>query len=131
MGRRARPIDVDIGPRHVQAAHDGYRHRGIIHRRRFEFCSNRLEIEDLLGSSVPQIGVAHFHLHPDVEPVLIDNSIDVAGLSFTFQNARNVELLDYDYCVGFNARLPAKKIAVTFEQSLTTSIDYENSIHKR
>jgi uncharacterized heparinase superfamily protein len=131
VGRRARPIDVDLGPQHVQAAHDGYRYRGIIHRRRFEFCNNRLEIFDWLDSSFSQIGVAHFHLHPKVEPLLTNNSIDVSGVKITFQKAKSIEVLDYDYCVGFNARLPAKKVVVTFEKTLMTSIDYEGSIHNR
>jgi len=131
VGRRARPIDVDIGQRHVQAAHDGYRHRGIIHRRRFEFCDDRLEIEDVLESAARHTGVAHFQFHPDVMPALADNSMEVDGTRLTFHNAQKVELLDYEYCAGFSKRLPAKKIAVTFEESLTTCIDYENSIHNR
>lgn len=131
VGRRAQPIDVNVGPRHVKAAHDGYRRRRIIHRRHFEFCDERLEIKDVLESSSAQTGVAHFHFHPALAPVLTEDYVGVCGARMTFQNARNIELLDYNYCAGFNKRLPAKKAVVTFEEFLITSIDYENSIHKR
>ena len=131
VGRRAEPIDIDIGPQYVQAAHDGYRHKGVIHRRRFEFGDGRLRIDDLLDSNSTRTGAANFHFHPNVRPVLVGDVVEVDGLKMTFSNAREVKVIDYEFCAGFNKRVLAKKVIVTFEKFLSTTINYENSIYKR
>jgi uncharacterized heparinase superfamily protein len=129
VGRRARPIDVDVGASHVSAAHDGYRRHGVIHRRRFEFFDDRIEIKDLLESDTSTTGAAHFHCHPD--PSVNGTDIKIGGLRLSLENAQQIEVLPYEYCDGFNARRPGKKIAVTFESTLTANIYYEDSLHNR
>jgi uncharacterized heparinase superfamily protein len=128
VGRRARPFDVDVGASHVYAAQDGYRSRGIVHRRHFNFCDNGLEISDDLEAGTAVTGIAHFHCHPDVNPEIRGGAVEIDGLTLLVENAQKVELLDYGYCAGFNDRRPAKKISVTFESTLRSTIRYENSI---
>jgi len=129
VGRRARPVDVDVGESHVSAAHDGYQRLGILHRRRFDFLADGIEIKDALESDSPSIGVAHFHCHPGLDPLVSSTDIEIAGLRLSLENAENIEVLPYEFCEGFNFRRPGKKIAVTFESTLTTCIYYEDSLH--
>jgi len=129
VGRRARPVDVDVGESHVSAAHDGYQRLGILHRRRFDFLADRIEIKDALESDSPSIGVAHFHCHPGLNPVVSGTDIEIAGLRLSLENAEKIEVLPYEYCEGFNVRRPGKKITVTFKSTLTTCIYYEDSLY--
>jgi uncharacterized heparinase superfamily protein len=129
VGRRARPIDVDVGKTYVSAAHDGYRCLGMIHRRRFDFFDNRVEIKDILESGTASTGIAHFHCHPDVDPSITEEGIEIGRTRLILENAQKVEILPYEYCEGFNNRRPAKKIAVTFKSTLTSCIYYEDTLH--
>lgn len=129
VGRRARPLDMDVGESHISAAHDGYRHLGVLHRRRYEFLAGRIEIKDSLESNSPTAGVAHFHCYPGLNPVVKDTDIEIDGFRLHLHNAGNIEISTYEYCDGFNDRRRAKKIAVNFESTLTSCIDYEDSLH--
>ena len=124
-----RPVDVEIGETYASAAHDGFRRLGIVHRRRYDFLDDRIEISDILDSRIPSTGIAHFHCHPDVEPSIKEEGIEIGRNRLILENAQNVEILPYEYCEGFNDRRPGKKIAVTFESTLKSCICYEDSLH--
>jgi len=65
VGRRARPLNVEVTTDSVTAAHDGYRYlRGRpLHRRRWQFAPASLLVED---EALParQSAIARFHLAP-------------------------------------------------------------------
>jgi hypothetical protein len=65
VGRRARPLDVQVDAAHVSASHDGYRwlQGKPLHTRAWRFVENGLEVEDWI--SAPGLSaVARYHLAP-------------------------------------------------------------------
>lgn len=128
VGRRARPFDVEFGETYVRASHDGYARLGITHRREFRFADDEVVILDTLQGNDQHPGVAHFHLFPQVEPVIDDVRVAAADLVIEFQGADAVELCDYEFAAGFNRRVPARKICVTFRSDLKSSIRYAHSV---
>lgn len=65
VGRRARPLDVQVGAAHVSASHDGYRWLpgNPLHTRAWRFVQCGLEVEDRV--SAPGLpAVARYHLAP-------------------------------------------------------------------
>ncbi|MBT8085168.1 MAG: alginate lyase family protein [Woeseia sp.] len=131
LGRRARPIDIDVGKTHVQAAHDGFRSRDVVHRRRFDFLDGQIKIEDWLESSNAVSGNAHFHFHPSVTPCVSGQCLAAGGVIMTFENATRIDMLDYDFCEGFNKTSSGKKAIVSFEGYLSCLISYENTLPVR
>ena len=65
VGRRARPLDVQVGAEQVSASHDGYRWLPgkPLHTRVWRFVEDGLEVEDLV-SSLRLPAVARYHLAP-------------------------------------------------------------------
>ncbi|MFW5857301.1 MAG: heparinase II/III family protein, partial [Planctomycetota bacterium] len=74
VGRRARIREAGLqapadGPPVFSALHDGYRHRGVLHRRTWTLGPTRLRIEDeLTGRGTHALALA-LHLAPGIEPV--------------------------------------------------------------
>jgi uncharacterized heparinase superfamily protein len=67
VGRRARPVDVQVGPDQVRASHDGYRWlpKKPRHTRTWQFIQNGLEIEDeVTAPGLPAL--ARYHLAPEL-----------------------------------------------------------------
>ena len=131
VGRRARPFGVDARANSLQAAHDGYEHLGIVHRRRFDIRSDGLDIADELEANRTATGTAHFHVHPDFTPVSDGDEVAFGGVRMHFANARQIDLLPYEYCLGFNDRRDGVKVSVTFDSTLTTRIRHEDTLHIR
>ncbi len=124
VGRRAKPQLIHIDENFIEASHDGYCESGILHRRQFLFSQGQILIRDFLDSGYSCNGTAHFHIHPDLNPYLCDDTVSIDGLTIRFENASRIELKPYEYCLGFNERLNAFKAEVSFKDSLSTSLDY-------
>ena len=123
VGRRARIVDRRLESHVVEAAHDGYRSKGVVHKRRFEFSSSSLVIEDYLqGSTEKNEAVARFHLHPDVLVRLEDGFVRVGKLTFLFSGAEKVELSSYEYAPEFYKLIPAQVLEISFQERLRTEI---------
>lgn len=129
VGRRARPVDVEIGDTFVCAAHDGFDRANLRHRRRISFNEDMCVVHDILDGNKLRHRTANFHCHPNVTPVLDGNTVRAGPVTLTFDKAMHVALNDYRYSEGFNNLAVAKVIEVTFVTDLTTTIDYENSVH--
>lgn len=130
VGRRARPIDVEIDDGRISAGHDGWLRFGLKHHRRFEIGNGRLSIKDRLCSDSERLrcGTAHFHFHPSVRVSQQQDVLHIDDCRLSFRNARSVRLTDFDYCHGFNDTETSKKVMVEFRDSLESELVHAHSV---
>lgn len=86
--------------------------------RQMELCSNTLTITDMVKGEA----VAILHFHPDAQPTLEAQTICCNTGSIIFENSVSVSMDDYQYCLGFNKTVLAKKAIILFHNKLVTII---------
>jgi uncharacterized heparinase superfamily protein len=130
VGRRAVPEILDIGDNFLEAAHNGFRTVGIVHRRRFAFFVDRFEINDWLdgAESASVAGRAEFHFHPDVRVSVSDKSVSTSFGRMECSGAIDISPSRYEYCLGFNNRVESNAISVKFSGYLKPVYRYENTV---
>lgn len=69
VGRRARPLDIQLNDTSVEASHDGYRHLpgGPLHRRRWHFGPGQMEVIDQVTPVPREATTAHWHFAPGLQ----------------------------------------------------------------
>ncbi len=125
VAKRAKIIKLEESDDYVSAIHDGYKKRGIMHKRSFYTLANNIIIDDeiLLKNNQHYIAKAYFHLdnsinvRSDGEQIITDNAI------FTFEGLKKFEIVDTTIAKGFNNTDTSKCIIVEFESKLKTRID--------
>ena len=123
LAKRALLKIEEEGPDYIVANHDGFKRYGKgIHQRRFSCTGNKIMIMDNLGNQEKN-SYACLHFHPDVEPSIEDGRLITNFGILRFENARQLELLDYEYATEFNKTIAAKKLRIVFQQNLTTIFD--------
>lgn len=126
VAKRAKVSKLEETEGYIKAEHNGYSALGVEHTRSFTSETSRIVIEDLLNKAVEEEQIAYFHLHPSVTAIeIIDNKVVLgnSNIQFIFDTPLKIELLPYTYALGFNKTVKANKIAVSFNQTLTTIID--------
>ncbi len=119
VGKRARIKDLRETVSGVEASHDGYRRLGCIHTRSFECSDQQMRIIDKVTGG----GVAYIHFHPSCTAFEIDQDEVVAqGVRLKFTGVKHLSLKSYNFAQAFNLRLPAKCLAIQFQDQLTTDI---------
>ncbi|RPA68097.1 hypothetical protein EF405_10480 [Cyclobacteriaceae bacterium YHN15] len=126
VGRRPDVSIIDENNMFIQVTHNGFSNQKINVLRKFNVNNDFIEIEDFLdfNTQIPKATI-HFHFHPDVEIKQTNESLFQigTGLKIEFIGDSEVELFEYDYCIGFNRLTKAKKITVTlFTNSIKTII---------
>ena len=107
MGRRSKVTVFKSTPTEIVAAHDGYRHLGVGHRRQFRLFEDRLEITDFLTGDM-QTATLRIHFHPDVFPVFQrEGQLHAGDCCIYFSGLANAKLESYEWAAGFNKTLPA------------------------
>ena len=106
----------------LKASHDGYKAIGIKHTRSFDIDGSDILISDFINKN--KKSNAHFHFHPDCKLVVdsSNNQVIVDNVAITFNGAIQIEQKPYLYAFGYNNRLQADKISVTFKNKLETKI---------
>jgi uncharacterized heparinase superfamily protein len=117
--RRAHIVEREMGDNWFTAAHDGFRSRGVIHRRRFEASLDAVMVRDDCGGAE---AVARFHLHPDIAPVQDRDVVRAGPVTLSFDGADQVRLHPGHYAPEFNRRLPNICVEARFRGTLTTRI---------
>lgn len=125
VAKRAKVKGIKDESHWVSAKHDGFKSVNISHQRTFQMNKDVLLIEDLLEGP-PISGKAHFHLHPDCEIRMNQDSsiIFLGNCSIHFEGATEIAQENYEYPLGFNKRVPAQKITVAFDQRLSSEIKF-------
>ena len=128
VGRRYRIVEVQAGPHELVAAHDGYRHLGGLHRRRFVCEEHSVCIEDhwvaQKGGQAPEMW-AYFHLHPSRTIRSADSdTIRTDMVELRFKGHDRWQLEQCAIAEGFFLRRPAHCIKVRFCGTLQTEIRF-------
>ncbi|MCP4131325.1 MAG: glycosyltransferase [bacterium] len=129
VGRRARVVNLretNTGMEtHIEAAHTGYKKKGALHSRRFEFGEEEIVIVDTISMKNPRNeynSFANLHFYPGLEPVITANEIRVGSVVITMTGAEDITLDDYMYAPEFNKLVAAKVVRVRFRGKLATLI---------
>lgn len=122
VGSRARIKIINDSDSMLEASHDGYKSIGVIHKRKFIFNSNIVEIEDeITGENLS--GKAYFHLFPGYEPRVDGNKVRISeSIICVFKHALEIQIEPYLYSQEFNNFKNAKRIVVSFNKVTKCSI---------
>ena len=125
VGRRAKVFNLKTSENRISAKHNGYKRKGIIHSRSFEWFEKEILIEDFLSKKTNNKAKAIFHLHSDIKKPVISSdqlTLNDVGINISFLGSTKINLLEYNLCNGFNKTKKAFKIVVNFNKELKTSI---------
>lgn len=127
VGRRAKTrIQVETKNGFV-ATHDGYKRFGIVHTRKFLVKRREVKVTDEL--SKPGDAKFYLHIHPDRIITRIDDrrfSID-NDIVVSLTGATSIDIEDYNYAEMYNKYQPAKRLAVSFAVTLTSTFLFQDS----
>ena len=123
VARRAKIIDLNEDKNTIKATHNGYARIGATHTRAFHFSEKEIFIKDNIHTKKNIPARAFIHFHPSVQAEIKDNMINTNVGKIRFEGCKSIELTSYMYAKGFNNRVEAQKIIITFEKdSLETRI---------
>lgn len=112
VANRANIINIKESEKSIQATHDGYKKLGISHTRTFKFEEEKIVIKDMLSKKSE--AKAYIHFHPDIDEAFIQKHVIVT-------NALS-KICHYDYALGFNKRVNARYLEISFNESLRVEI---------
>jgi hypothetical protein len=99
----------------IEAKHTGYKRIGAVHKRRFEFENNRIDIKDFIKSRNTYNCYAYFHLYPGITPTIEGSTVKLNDDAFIrFKNYGHLSITDTYYSPEFNTYIPNKTIRVHF-----------------
>jgi hypothetical protein len=131
VGKRAEVTIHGEDQTSVHASHDGYRAMKVTHARRFLSQQGKILIEDHLEGKARSSGVAFFHFHPEITPLVQSDVILTNPAKIIFRGHDRIELRDCLIADGFNNRVASLVAEVTFTGNLTTTIELENPLSYR
>lgn len=110
----------------IEATHNGYKKLGVFHTRKFTYEENQIIIKDKLSGRSARKIKAHLHFYPGIEIIKEDSSsvkLKKESIQIDFSGEINdIEILDYDYAMGFNKTKKGKMIQISFSKELDTKI---------
>ena len=114
-------IEKDI-ENELVASHNGYKNKEIKHTRSFKANASEILINDFINKDLE--AQAHFHFHPDCKLAVNSSNKEVKfnDIKITFDGANELKKSTYQYAQGYNNKLEADKITITFINSLVTKI---------
>lgn len=115
VGKRAETRLLIDDPNVLHVHHNGY---NTPVERNFELNQNIFSIEDKVMGNAE----AYLHFHPTVKPILQNDTVEIENLLIQFIGATEITIFDYQYCVGYNKTITAKKLGVRFQDNLKTII---------
>lgn len=111
VGRIAKVTNLIEENNLVRIAHNGYNHLNMQHSREFIFNDKSIIIkDDVKGSHLKNIK-SNLHFHPDRKIKVLNNSILIDDkVELKLINHMKLKVINYNYCVGFNKIIKAKKL---------------------
>lgn len=122
VAKRAKVKIIKDEKNHVIAQHDGYKKLGTIHKREWLFAENQIVISDTLTGKNTS-GTAHFHFTPGIQPQKTHHGLTAGNISFTFDGAYEIKLIQSQIPDGYNRFKTNYKAEVHFINSLITKIN--------
>lgn len=123
VGRQARVQTLKDSGSIIQAEHNGYKRKGLIHRRKFQVQGNQIRIHDQLEGKKGLVGRAHFHFAPGSSPRLEGGQVIAGDVYFRFNGHESISMKPYYFAPEFNHSIESQKIMVSFKGQLETIID--------
>jgi len=125
VARRAKVFNLNETKNTIKASHNGYTRIGATHTREFVFSEKEIFIKDIISTKKPIQKRAFIHFHPNIKVVLKDNMVETNLGKIQIVGSENIKLASYLYAKGFNDRVEAQKIIVTFAKELETNILFD------
>jgi hypothetical protein len=122
VARRNRVKIIEDNVRNIVAQHDGFMSVGTIHRRRWDFGDDKIEIVDYLSGKNTS-GKAYLYIAPIYKPERQDGSIRIENISIAFDNANSIEIKKGKIPNGYNRFEENYAIVITFVKYLKTCIN--------
>ncbi len=121
VAERAKIVKLDERRNCIQATHDGFKSEGVFHERKWQWSDEKLEMYDLLSGN-SKTATAYLHFHPDQKVRLSENTISTAEITIRFEGAQTIDLVTYEFAIGFNKLRTSVKAKVAFQKELVTTI---------
>ncbi|MDA9325351.1 heparinase II/III family protein [Flavobacteriales bacterium] len=114
-------IEKDI-ENELVASHNGYKNKRVKHTRSFKAYASEILINDFINKDLE--AQAHFHFHPDckIEVSLSNKALKFNDITIVFEGSIELKKSTYQYAKGYNNKLEADKITITFKNKLETKI---------
>ncbi len=126
VANRAKVIHLKEDKNFIEATHNGYLNKGVLHTRKFITNTSSIIINDEISKKIKETQIAFFHLHPDLKDINISENevvLKEQNIQIVFKkNVIKVEIDKYNYSLGFNKVKQAQKIKVYFKNFLETEI---------
>lgn len=110
---------------HYIASHDGYRNYGVVHQREFKVLDDQLLIRDAMVHQLDEIRKVYsfLHFHPNCTITSVEpNRVLVDDWEIIFEGKVDLNVLGYNYALGFNKTQRARMLQISFEGELDTKI---------
>lgn len=126
VAKRATVKVLKDEPQRIIASHNGYRDFGVTCHRAVKVVGNSVEIIDaIIGTQKDDLVQGHLHLHPDVAFNIENNVLTLnRKIEVSFPKDTVLEILDYQFCKGFNHLIPSTKISYTFSEDITFTLKH-------
>lgn len=121
VGKRAWVSELKYSSTWVEAIHDGYRHIGLVHRRRIEtLITGGWQIDDWIestGRRTTHAAAIRFHLHPSIDPRLQSQLIALAPTGWELRVLKGAPpaLATATYSEAIGKSTPTQVIALEAE----------------
>lgn len=110
----------------IAAEHHGYRKYGVTHHRSMRFSDTSIVIIDDVKGNASALKEFHLHLYPGLNFTINEKEVRIENkATLNFDQPIQIVTEDYQMAQGFNHYRNAKKIVVTFAQTLTTTIRFD------
>lgn len=125
VGRIAKVTNLIEKENVVRVSHNGYKYINMNHNREFSFNNNSIIIKDKIkGTNFKNIK-SFLHFHPDRKIKLLNKRILIdSKVELKFINYTKLKIINYEYCIGFNKTVEAKKLVGFVENESIIKITF-------
>jgi hypothetical protein len=120
IAQKAKVLLLKEGLKEITLEHDGYKRLKASHKRSFFWNEKSILIKDFVSGS--EQCIAYFHFHPSIVLSKDGSKIKADDFLLDFHFAESIKIEDYEFAIGFNKRVGAKRICVSFANKLETKI---------
>jgi len=123
VGKRAKVTILNQSKNKISGLHNGY--KKIKHIRKFYLKEEQIEIIDIINKKEIQ-AQACLHIHPDRNIIFNkkEKTIIIENVQIKFEHFNNIKIENYYFAKGFNNLILSKKIVISFNNTLTTKINF-------
>lgn len=132
VARRAKIIQLKEDANTIEATHDGYKHRGFLHTRKWDFNDKKITIIDTIIGDREGNSIGYLHFHPDVTIEINKNLIISSLIKISFSNIDTLSISRYNYCNNFNQKTTSSVVIIKFKKTMRMEIVFnETTIFNR